>query len=134
MKELKTPEDILKWMEGIGQYEEFHENPKIHLTREEIVQMFKDTFVRLRDSVLDDEKYTPFERRMLFIKRCVVHQILDDLLCVPNDIRPWTSDEQRWLAEMTEREKAGWHDRKSESKKRTAYDVRMEEILRNISE
>lgn len=122
-------EDLFEWMGRLSQYENAHECPKIGLTREEIVTTLKGTLKRLA-AAKASEDYTPFEKRMLFVKYCIVRQILDDLLCIPNEIRPWTADETKWLAEMTARENAGCNL----SKPKTVNDAKMEEILRNISE
>lgn len=133
--QLKTTEDIFEWMDRINQYEEAHESPKIELTREEIVIMLQSTLGRLRDVKKSDE-YTPFEKRMLFIKWCIVRQILDDLLCVPESIRPWTASERKWLDEMNARQNSdrGVVLSKEKSKKERACEARMDEILKNISE
>lgn len=132
--ELNKTEDLFEWMDRINQYEDAHECPQIRLTREEIITMLQGTLIRLRDVKKSDE-YTPFEKRMLFIKWCIVRQILDDLLCIPENIRPWTSNERKWLDEMNARQSS---DRGvvigPKSKKQIAHDARMEEIIKNISE
>lgn len=95
--------DLKKWMEQIDFYENAHENPKITLTREEILQMLIDKITEVRDKDKNSHR-TPFEQKMLFIKFCVLRQTLDDLLCIPNEKRPWTSNEEKWLQEMVARE------------------------------
>ena len=103
---IKDSQDVLKWLARINEYEDIHDKSEIKLTQSEILSKIQNEIIRLRDSV-NDTTYTPFEKKMMFIKRCVLRQFLDDLLEVPDDIRPWHANEKKWIQEMETREQSG---------------------------
>lgn len=124
---MSETESVEQWIGRIDAYETAHENPKISLTREEILLMYQNKIKDLMDTVNKKTcSRTPFERKLMFIKLCIIRQLYDDLLCIPEDIRPWTTNEKKWLLEMEAREKSAQKD--------IPVDFRIEQILRNITE
>jgi len=95
--------DLQAWMQRINEYEDAHENAKISLSQEEILKRLQDKIKSLSEKAGDDT-IEPVFRKFLFYKRCVLRQVLDDLLEIPEETRPWTSNERKWLEEMKERE------------------------------
>lgn len=94
------------WMDKINKYEDAHENPHIQFNNEEILLKIQNQITALNQKI--EETQDSVYKELLFIKKCIIRQIYDDLLEVPENIRPWTSNETKWLEEMKIRREKTW--------------------------
>lgn len=125
---------ITDWLNKISQYESAHKQRQIHLTKDEILTQIEKRLGELNEEMQTLEPYT-LERSIVWFEFTVLRRVYDDLLCIPNEVRPWLTNPERWdevrhrvLTRHTEGK-----DRKSK-KQNAAFEARIEQIIDNISE
>jgi hypothetical protein len=101
---------ITQWLSRIDQYETAHENKKISLTRDEIVQMIETRLGELNDEMQSLEPKT-IDRSIVWFEFTMMRRVYDDLLGIPNEVRPWLTNPEKW-DEVRERART-WHLRES---------------------
>lgn len=93
----KKINSVFEDLKRIDQYESLHESSEIKLTYKEIVTLFKTRMEYLVAEISSLEPNTQ-ERSLVWFEFTVLRRIYDDLLCIPNEIRPWLTDPEQWDA------------------------------------
>ena len=71
-------------------YRKMLECGEIHLTRKETVLMLKNRIEEL--SIAKTNENDAHLKKLIFFEECVTLKLLEDILCIPQDIRPWANN------------------------------------------